>query len=153
MTLKTGDPAPDFALRDKDGRKHTLDSARYTVLYFYPKDDTPGCTIEAREFTALLEDFAMYDTQVIGISGDEDASKKAFCDKHHLSVLLLSDPDFFVAKQYGVYGTRMTQHGPVTGIKRTTFIIDHQREILRVYEDVKPEGHAAEVLEWIAGMG
>ncbi|MDO8643080.1 MAG: peroxiredoxin [Candidatus Woesearchaeota archaeon] len=153
MTLGAGDPAPDFSLRDKDGIKHSLDSARYTVLYFYPHDNTPGCTIESQEFTSLLEDFGMYDTQVIGISGGDDESKKTFCDKHHLSVVLLSDPDFIVAKQYSVYGTRMTQHGPVTGIKRTTFIIDHNREILRVYEDVKPEGHAAEVLELIAGMG
>lgn len=143
--------AHDFLLRDKNGKEHSLKdfNTDFTVLYFYPKDDTAGCTIEAVEFTKDLEKFRKLNTSIIGISGGNEETKKKFCDRHNLKILLLSDPDFSVCKKYGVYGKKNFMGNEFMGIIRTTFILDKNKNIIKVYEKVKPENHSKEVLESI----
>ncbi|MBI2628462.1 peroxiredoxin [Candidatus Pacearchaeota archaeon] len=158
--LKQNSKAPDFELKDKNGKIWRLkdfkpDKIKFLVLYFYPKDNTPGCTIEAKEFSALLNDFKKLKTEVIGISGGDESSKKKFhesCDLNS-SLILLSDPDFKICKKYGVYGQKSFMGKKFLGIKRTTFILrfaDNQEKIVKVYENVKALGHAKEVLEFIS---
>ena len=144
MTILTqGQTAPTFTLKTDSGTEVTLPTSggKATVLFFYPKDDTPGCTIECKEFRdarAALEAKA----EVFGISPDDVASHQAFRDKYALNFPLLSDPGHLVAEQFGVWG--MKKSGS-EGIFRTTFII-RDGKIARVFEAVNPEGHAAQVL-------
>ena len=123
ITLQIGDPTPDFTLKDKDSKIHKLKEmqAEYFVIYFYPKDDTPGCTIEAKSFTEALDKFKELNTMIIGISGGDESTKKQFCTKYDLKVLLLSDPDFVVAKQYSSYGEKEAMGQTTEGIFKTTF--------------------------------
>ena len=143
-----GAKAPKFRLCDKDGAEHGVGvtKADYTVLYFYPKDDTPGCTIEAQEFSAALKDFTRRGAQVIGISGGDQKTKEKFCSKFKLSVSLVSDSDFEVSRSYGVYGDKKFMGRTYKGIHRTTFVIDESGKVAKVFGNVKPEGHAQEVL-------
>ncbi len=147
-SIKVGDKAPAFTLTDKDGASHTVGGkhGNYTVLYFYPKDDTPGCTIEAKEFSAHIEAFHGRNTRVFGISGGTDATKAKFCKKYGLSVPLLSDETFAVAQSYGAYGDKKFMGRSFKGIFRKTFVIDAAGKVVRVFDSVKPEGHAEEVL-------
>ena len=144
-----GTQAPNFLLKDKDGKPHALNLMHgdFFVVYFYPKDDTPGCTIEAKEFTAHLSKFKRLNVPVIGISGGDEKTKKKFCEKHKLSVLLLSDPDFSVCKAYGAYGKKSFLGKQFMGILRTTFLLDKSKKIIKVYENVKPETHVVDVLK------
>ena len=152
--LKIGKPAPRFSLKDKDGRPHSLGSSKadYTVLYFYPKDDTPGCTLEAKEFTASLKDFKSRNVEVVGISGGSDKTKASFCKKYSLKVPLVSDPTFKVAKSYGAYGKKSFMGRSYEGIFRKTFLVDRNGKIARIFDSVKPEGHAEEVLAAIDAL-
>ncbi len=145
--------APDFSLKDKEGKEHKLSDVKtkYLVLYFYPKDDTPGCTIEAKEFTKDLEEFNTLGATIIGISGGDETTKKKFCEKHNLKITLLSDPEFKTSNEYGVYGEKEFMGNKTMGIKRTTFIIDKNKEIIKVFENVKPEGHSKEILNFLQG--
>ena len=147
-TIKEGDNAPVFTLTDKAGASHTVGGKKgeYTVLYFYPKDDTPGCTLEAKEFSAQLEQFRARNAHVFGISGGNDASKAKFCKKHGLSVPLLSDEKFDVSRSYGAFGDKKFMGRSFKGIFRKTFVIDSAGKVVRVFDTVKPEGHAKEVL-------
>lgn len=147
-SLKEGAKAPKFKLEDKDGRAFGVDAAStdFTVLYFYPKDNTPGCTIEAQEFTAALKDFKARKSQVIGVSGGDHKTKAKFCEKYSLAVPLVSDTDFKVSKAYGVYGDKKFMGRSFKGIHRTTFIVDKSGVVVRIFPKVKPEGHAEEVL-------
>lgn len=147
--VREGAKAPKFALRDKDGRSHGVGKAQadFTVLYFYPKDDTPGCTIEAKEFSKNLRDFKNRNAAVIGISGGDEKSKAKFCKKYKLEVPLVSDTDFAVSRAYGVYGDKKFMGRVYKGIHRKTFIVDKSGVVARVFDSVKPEGHAEEVLE------
>jgi thioredoxin-dependent peroxiredoxin len=142
--LAAGDAAPEFSLQTDSG--DTVSSSTLVgkpiVLFFYPKDDTPGCTIECKEFRDARQSFQER-AFVFGISPDDVASHQAFRDKFGLNFPLLSDPGHQVASQFGVWGPR--KNGS-EGILRTTFIIE-QHKIQRVFTDVKPEGHAAEVLD------
>jgi thioredoxin-dependent peroxiredoxin len=142
-TLKEGDAAPDFTLQTDQGREVSLSALRGkpVVLFFYPRDDTPGCTIECKEFRDAREKF-LERAHVLGISPDDLESHQAFRDKYALNFLLLSDPGHRVADQFGVWGPKKTGKD---GIHRTTFIIE-DGQITRVFGDVKPEGHASEVL-------
>lgn len=146
--MKEGAKAPQFTLLDKDGNAVSLGMAKsdFTVLYFYPKDSTPGCTIEAQEFSRSLKDFKARKTAVIGISGGDQKSKEKFCEKYSLSVPLVSDEDFAVSKAYKVYGDKKFMGRTFKGIHRKTFIIDKRGVVARVFDTVKPEGHAREVL-------
>src|SRR3989344_1550809 len=138
-------------VEDKEGKKYSLKNftSDFIVLYFYPKDDTSGCTIEAQEFTQDLDKFEGLNTIIIGISGGNKETKSKFCNKYNLKVLLLSDPDFLISKKYGVYGEKSFLGKKFMGIKRTTFILDKNRDIIKTYENVKPAGHSEEVLEFI----
>jgi peroxiredoxin Q/BCP len=158
-TLKEGAKAPKFKLEDKDGRVFGVGTTAtdFTVVYFYPKDNTPGCTLEAQEFTDALKDFKVRKSQVIGVSGGDHKTKAKFCEKYSLAVPLVSDTDFKVSKAYGVYGDKKFMGRSFKGIHRTTFIVDKNGAVVRTFEKVKPEGHAQEVLaaldELRAGKG
>lgn len=146
--LKVGQSAPQFSLKDKDGKAHSLETpkAEYTVLYFYPKDDTPGCTLEAKEFSQYIAKFASRNARVVGVSGGDEKSKAKFCAKYSLKVPLVSDTDFKVAKAYGAYGMKKFMGRSFQGIFRKTFLVDKAGKIARIFDTVKPEGHAEEVL-------
>lgn len=144
--LKIGQTAPRFSLKDKDGRAHSLGKAEYTVLYFYPKDDTPGCTLEAKEFSQLIQKFRSRNVEVVGVSGGNEKTKASFCKKHSLKVPLVSDSDFKVAKSYGAYGLKKFMGRSFQGIFRKTFLVDKSGKIAHIFDTVKPEGHAEEVL-------
>lgn len=146
--LAVGKKAIDFKLKDKDGKEWSLKdiNAKYTVLYFYPKDDTPGCTIEAIDFTKGMADLKTVGATVVGISGGNEKTKAKFCDKHKLNVLLLSDTDFKVSEKYGVYGEKSFMGRKYMGISRVTFILDKNKKVIKVFEKVNPLGHAKEVL-------
>lgn len=141
--LKEGDPAPDFSLKTDRNETVTLSSLRGkpVVLFFYPQDDTPGCTIECKEFRDARAAFVDR-AHVFGISPDDLASHEAFREKYALNFPLLSDPGHKVADQFGVWGLKKSG---AEGILRSTFIIRDGR-IARVFPEVKPEGHAAQVL-------
>ncbi|MEY4669873.1 MAG: hypothetical protein RL518_2572 [Pseudomonadota bacterium] len=146
--LTIGQSAPRFSLKDKDGKAHSLDTskAEYTVLYFYPKDDTPGCTLEAKEFSQFIEKFTSRNVRVVGVSGGDEKTKAKFCKKYSLKVPLVSDTNFKVAKSYGAYGTKKFMGRTFQGIFRKTFLVDKAGKIARIFDSVKPEGHAEEVL-------
>jgi thioredoxin-dependent peroxiredoxin len=141
--LKEGDVAPEFSLKNDGGEevKPLSQHGKPVVLFFYPKDDTPGCTIECKEFRDARSRFVDR-AYVFGISPDDVASHEAFRDKYTLNFPLLSDPGHRVADTFGVWGPR--KNGG-EGILRTTFVIREGR-IVRVFSDVKPQGHAEEVL-------
>lgn len=151
MGLETGDKAPDFSLCDRRGKAHRLSDlrGRTVVLYFYPKDDTPGCTIEAVEFNALLDRFKKLGAEIVGVSGGDDRSKSKFCEKHDLEVTLLSDSDFEVSKRYGAYGEKSFMGRKFKGILRTTFVLSANREVIKRFDNVKAKNHAEAVLEFL----
>ncbi|QAR33578.1 thioredoxin-dependent thiol peroxidase [Geovibrio thiophilus] len=146
--LKTGDPAPDFSLEGDDGKVYSLSdfSGKKLILYFYPKDNTPGCTTEAREFTALVKEYAEEGCKIIGVSPDSAASHKKFKEKQNLDILLLSDPDKICAAAFGAYGEKKNYGVTYTGIIRSTFVIDTDGTVLKVFKNVKAKGHAEKVL-------
>lgn len=143
--------APAFSLPNKDGKKVALKDvkSKYTVVYFYPKDSTPGCTIEANEFSKLKPRFDKQGTTIIGISGGDDKSKAKFCEKNKLTITLLGDTDFMVSKKYGVYGEKKFMGRSFDGIKRVTFILDENKKVIKVFENVKALGHAKAVFSFI----
>lgn len=146
--LKDGDKALDFSLLGYDGNTYSLNSfnQKILVLYFYPKDNTPGCTTEAIEFSNLIDEFEKLNAKVVGISPDTAKSHCNFIDKHNLKLTLLSDPDKRVAESYGAFGEKK-MYGKITfGIIRSTFIIKDEK-ILKAYYNVKAKGHAEKVLE------
>ena len=149
--IAEGDTAPAFtAPRDGGDTVSLADFAgRSVILYFYPRDDTPGCTTEALEFTALAEEFAAANAVVVGVSKDSVRKHDRFRDKHALGVILVSDDATSIAEDYGVW-TEKKMYGKVfMGIERTTFLIDPTGTVGHVWRRVKPGGHAAEVLDAI----
>ena len=155
MLLQVGMEAPQFELPDADMKMFSLASLRgqkNIVLYFYPKDDTPGCTVEANEFSKRDDDFKNLDTRVIGVSRDECLSHAAFRDKYGLSVLLLSDTESKVCKKYGVlYDKEVDGHKKVS-IKRSTFVIDKLGKLRHALYGVQAHGHADEILNLVREM-
>lgn len=152
--LKLKDKAPDFELKDKDSKLHSLKNIKseFTVLYFYPKDNTPGCIIEAKDFTSLINEFKKLKTEIIGISGGDEKSKEKFIEDCDLKINLLSDPDYKICNKYGVYGEKQFMGKHFMGIKRTTFILDKNKNIIKIFENVKAVGHAQEVLNFIKSL-
>ena len=146
--LQIGMQAPDFTLPDKDGRPVTLSALRgkKVVLYFYPKDNTPGCTRQACAFAAQYEAFKAADITVIGISKDSVASHAKFAEKYNLPFVLLADPDRVAIEAYGVWQEKKMAGKVGMGVVRTTFIIDEDGIITAVMPKVKPDTNAAEVL-------
>ena len=150
--LETGQDAPDFTTVNQDGDEVSLSQfrgARNVVLYFYPKDDTPGCTTEANEFTALIEEFAAADTAVLGVSKDSCEKHRKFIAKHGLAVELLADTDGELCELYGTWGKRKFMGREYMGIGRSTFVIDKQGKLVHVDYKVKAKGHAAQILELV----
>lgn len=145
--LTSGDPAPDFTLLDHDERATSLRDLRgeRVVLYFYPADDTPGCTKEACQFNEALASFAALGVRVLGVSPDDAASHRAFRGKYDLALTLLSDPTREVMSAYGAFGDKMLYGKTVRGVIRSTFLISPTGEIERAWYNVRADGHAAKV--------
>lgn len=152
--LQLGAPAPDFSLYDADMELFQLSKLRgkNVVLYFYPKDDTPGCTLEAIEFSDHEEDFARYDTVVVGVSKDDCISHAAFRDKHGLAITLLSDEERKVCEQYNVWREKEKDGVKKMGIVRSTFVIDRAGILRHMQYGVTAKGHALEMLNFIKTM-
>lgn len=147
--LSVGDSVPDFSLKDAKGdvvRKADLKGKKY-VVYFYPKDFTPGCTTEAAEFARDYKKFKNADIEIIGISPDDEESHKKFGEKMEVPFILLADTEIEIAKKFGVWGKKQFMGREYMGVNRTTFLINEKGKVIRVFEKVKPAGHAQEVLE------
>ena len=143
-----GTKAPDFTLRDKDGNNVSLSDfhGKKVVLYFYPKDNTPGCTRQACAFAGLYNEFKKKGIEVIGISKDSVASHLKFAQKYDLPFILLSDPELTAIKAYGVWQEKKLYGKVSMGVVRTTFIIDEKGNIESIMPKVKPDTNAAEIL-------
>ena len=147
--LKDGDIAPDFALVDEEGNIKRLSNlkGRYKVVYFYPKDDTTGCTREAIDFTGLKPEFDKFGAEIVGISPDGAKSHAKFRDKHNLHVTLLADEEKSASEAYGVWAEKKMYGKSYMGVDRSTFLVGPDGRILQVWRSVKVPGHAAAVLE------
>lgn len=120
---------------------------KYTLLYFYPKDNTPGCTLEAQDFTRLVADFAKYDIEIIGVSRDSEISHANFCQKHDLGITLVSDSDEILHNRFGVIGDKNNYRKIVKGVFRSTFLLDSKTgEIIKEWRNVRAKGHAERIL-------
>lgn len=150
--LSEGELAPDFTATDHEGRDVTLEEMRgqRVVLYFYPADDTPGCTKEACQFNAGLADFADLDARVIGVSPDDEASHRAFRQKYGLRFDLVSDPERIVMTAYGAYGEKMMYGRRVQGVIRSTIVVGPTGRVEHAFYNVRADGHAAKVLAALA---
>ena len=149
--LNTGDRAPSFTLKDKNGKDVSLSDflGKRVVLYFYPKDNTPGCTRQACAFAGAYEEFQKRGVEVIGISRDSIASHVKFAEKYSLPFVLLSDPELEAIQAYGVWQEKKLYGKVSFGVVRTTFIIDENGIIEKVMPKVKPDTNAAEILEFL----
>jgi peroxiredoxin Q/BCP len=147
--LEAGAKAPAFTLTDAEGKKVSLSdfAGQKVVVYFYPRDDTPGCTKEACQFNDALTQFEGLNVSVIGISGDGATSHAKFRDKYGLKFALLSDPDKKVMEKYGAYGEKTLYGKKTVGVIRSTFLIDEKGKIAKAWYSVKADGHAGKVLE------
>jgi peroxiredoxin Q/BCP len=152
--IEDGKKAPDFSLPDETGTMVRLSKikGRPVVVYFYPKDDTSGCTREAKDFTCLAEEFAGAGAELFGISPDSPASHQKFRSKHDLSVRLLADENKEVAKAYGVWVEKSMYGRKYMGIERSTFLIDKSGKVVRSWRKVKVPGHAGEVLTAVRAL-
>lgn len=150
--LEVGTKAPDFTLLDKDGKTVSLAdfTGKHVVLYFYPRDNTPGCTRQACAFAQNFEDFRRQDIVVIGISKDSVASHLKFAQKYDLPFILLSDPELQAIQAYGVWQEKKLYGKVSMGVVRSTYIIDPQGLIEKVMPKVKPDTNAAEILAYLA---
>lgn len=153
--LSEGDMLPDVTLTGADGAPFTLSAYRGKplVVYFYPKADTPGCTTEAIDFTALIDDFGAKGVPVLAISKDPVPKLNRFAEKHGLGVTLVSDGDGSVCDAFGTWGEKSLYGRKYMGIARATFLADAKGKIVRVWPKVKVKGHAAEVLEAVKALG
>ena len=146
--MNIGDTAPDFALQDKTGNQVKLSdfAGNKVVLYFYPKDNTPGCTRQACAFAAAYDDFKKRNITVIGISKDSVESHRKFAEKHNLPFILLADPELQAIQAYGVWQEKKLYGKVSMGVVRTTFIIDENGKIEKIMPKVKPDTNAEEIL-------
>ncbi len=146
--LKIGDQAPVFTLTDRQGKEVSLSDflGKKVVLYFYPKDNTPGCTRQACAFAGLYGEFQKKQVEVIGISKDSVASHAKFAEKHGLPFVLLADPELTAIQAYGVWQEKKLYGKVSMGVVRTTFLIDEQGKIAKIMPKVKPDTNAAEIL-------
>ncbi|MDY7048332.1 MAG: thioredoxin-dependent thiol peroxidase [Microcystis panniformis WG22] len=149
MTLEVGQKAPEFATPNQRGEISKLAdfAGQWLVLYFYPKDNTPGCTTEAIDFTALSPQFQQLNAVILGVSPDSEKSHCRFIEKHNLTIQLLSDTDHQLAEIYQVWGLKKFMGKEYMGIKRSTFLIDPQGNIAYIWSNVKVKAHAEAVLK------
>ncbi|MDO7252812.1 thioredoxin-dependent thiol peroxidase [Helicobacter cappadocius] len=149
MKLEIGDKAPFFKLKNQDDVEIALTDliSKKVILYFYPKDNTPGCTIEALDFTEMIDEFEKKGAVVVGISPDSTKSHKKFIQNKELKHILLSDTDKAVATSYGAYGKKMMYGKEVFGIIRSSFIIGQDGRIEKIFYNIKAKGHAKDVLD------
>ncbi len=154
MTIEAGGPAPDFTLPTDGGGSLSLSElkGRNVILYFYPKDDTPGCTAEACAFQAALPDFTGANATIVGISKDEPGRHDKFKAKYGLAFSLASDADGKVCEDYGVWVEKSNYGKKYMGIERSTFLIDAQGTVRKVWRKVKVDGHATKVLEQLRSL-
>lgn len=150
LTINT--QAPDFTLPDQSGRPHSLSDykGKYVLLYFYPKDDTPGCTTEACGLRDRMEELNNLNIQVLGVSKDDSDSHKKFAEKHGLTFPLLADVEKVVMNAYDVWGERSFMGKKYMGVSRSSYLINPAGQIIKVYEKVKPATHAEEVTADVA---
>lgn len=153
MNLEVGKKAPLFTLPDSDGNKVALKDflGEKVVLYFYPKDNTSGCTKEACDFNSSLKSFEKIKTKVIGISKDSQKSHIKFRDKYDLNFTLLSDEEIKVIPKYGIWKEKSMYGRKYMGVERTTFIIDEKGKIEKIFPKVKVNGHVDEILKYLSG--
>jgi len=149
--LNIGDKAPAFRLDNQDGKSVSLSdfSGKKVVIYFYPKDDTPGCTIEAKEFTDRKAEFDAKNTVILGVSKDSVKSHEKFCNKHSLGITLLSDESGEMVESYGAWQEKKNYGKTYMGIVRSTFLIDEEGSIMNIWPNVRVKGHVDAVLESI----
>ena len=152
--MKLNNKAPNFNLPSTSNKKYSLKNSigKYVVLYFYPKDDTPGCTIETNEFNKLLSKFKKLECEVFGISKDSLKSHDKFKDKYKIKFDLLADEELKVLKKYKVWKKKKFMGREFMGIVRTTFLIDKKGKILKIWYNVKVKDHAKEVLETLQSI-
>lgn len=147
--ITEGDQEPKFELDDADGKrvKSSDFKGKKHVVYFYPRDFTPGCTIEADEFSKEYKKFQKHGIEIVGISTDDVKSHKKFVDKMNIPYVLLSDPEAEVCKKFGVWGKKQFMGKEYMGVQRSTFLVDEKGKIFKAFASVKPKGHADEVLQ------
>ncbi|MDF5710291.1 MAG: peroxiredoxin [Nostoc sp. S4] len=143
-----GQPAPNFSTSDENDNPVTLSNfkSKWIVLYFYPKDDTPGCTTEAKDFSELYQDFSVLEARILGVSPDSGKSHCKFISKHNLSIILLSDPEHILTEAYGAWCLKKFMSKEYMGVVRSTFLISPDRIIAYAWPNVKTKGHAQAVL-------
>ena len=149
--LEIGQKAPEFTANDQDGKPVSLEEyrGRKVLIYFYPKDDTPGCTREACAFRDNLPNFQKTGVEVLGVSVDGEKAHRKFADKYQLPFRLVSDEEKKIVEAYGVWGKKKFMGKEYMGTNRVSYLVDEQGTIAKVWPKVKPETHAAEVLEWL----
>ena len=152
--LETGDEAPGFCLPDQNGEEICLEGlrGRWVVLYFYPKDNTKGCTLEAIDFTMNKERIEGMEATVLGVSPDSVKSHRGFCDKHGLTITLLSDPEHTVLEEYGVWRLKKMYGREFHGVVRSTFIVDPEGGIAHEWRKVRVADHVEKVIEKLAEL-
>ena len=154
--VKEGEKPANFEFFDVAGKKHELDEVigkKKIVIYFYPKDFTPGCTIEAEEFSADYQRFKENGIEIIGISPDSYESHLKFREKMSIPYMLVSDQNNSIATKYGAYGSKKFMGKEYYGVNRSTFLLDESGKITKIYEKVKPAGHSKEILEFFINGG
>ncbi|MCQ1530586.1 thioredoxin-dependent thiol peroxidase [Lutispora saccharofermentans] len=149
--LQIGEKAPDFTLNDKDGNAVSLSDFRgkKVVVYFYPKDNTPGCSRQAQAFKAAHDSFNSNDIVIIGISKDSEKSHQNFVAKYELPFILLSDPELKAIQAYGVWQEKKMYGKTSMGVVRSTYIIDEDGKVMKIFPKAKPDTNAAEILEFL----
>jgi len=147
--IKEGVSAPEFELKDSNGKivKASDLKGKKHVIYFYPKDFTPGCTTEADEFSKDYKKFQKANIEILGVSKDDVNSHKKFCEKMNIPYILLADTDTKLAKKFGVWGKKKFMGREYMGVVRSTFLVNEKGKIFKIFEKVKPAGHSKEVLE------
>jgi peroxiredoxin Q/BCP len=151
--LNEGEKSFNFSFFDREGRRYDLDEIKgqkkNIVIYFYPKDFTPGCTLQAEEFTENYEKFKENNIEIIGISPDSEESHLKFREKMKIPYMLASDHNNLISKKYGTYGLKKFMGKEYYGVNRSTFLLDKQGKIIKIFQRVKPNGHSKEVLEYL----
>nr|WP_321459273.1 thioredoxin-dependent thiol peroxidase [uncultured Cohaesibacter sp.] len=152
--LEIGTKAPGFTAKTNGDGEISLDdfAGRTVILYFYPKDNTPGCTTEAVDFSALYDEFAALDAQIIGVSPDSVQKHDNFVAKHNLSVLLASDPETTICNAYGTWVEKQMYGKSYMGVERSTFLIDKNGKIAKIWRKVKVKNHASDVLQSVRDL-